>query len=388
MFIINQDSAYVPIHDHNGNLCCLVDPETGSTQETYRYTTFGEETIYAEGSPSSPWRFSSKRKDGNLVHFTFRDYDPLLGRWITPDPLGFADGPNLYAYVHNNPLTHIDMHGLATMNLPSFSWDRKSLSSWSGYTPSWQSKSSNTYASSQKNSDAFNPFKGLNKYKFPPYVDFSGLAPKMPRQHAERFDLGRKEYNYKKRCITFVNGLGNTLEDAESHARYISGFAGNTNVHGVHKPDNGFADVRKSYHGLYRGKCGTTEKALKETWNHYFDNSDSDSEILQLCNSYGAIATRNALEDMDDARRNRITVVVIAPAAYISDDICKNARHYTAQGHRDCVPRFDKIGEWSCRHSTQMLPSHPDAKRFDHGFQSPTYAKDIKRHVREHLQME
>ena len=36
------------------------------------------------------------------------------GRWTTPDPLGFVDGPNLYAYVHNNPLTHFDLYGLMT----------------------------------------------------------------------------------------------------------------------------------------------------------------------------------------------------------------------------------------------------------------------------------
>ena len=38
--------------------------------------------------------------------------DPKIGSWLTPDPLGFVDGPNVYAYVHNNPLTHIDPYGL------------------------------------------------------------------------------------------------------------------------------------------------------------------------------------------------------------------------------------------------------------------------------------
>ena len=35
-----------------------------------------------------------------------------MGRWLTPDPLGFADGPNLYAYVHNNPYKYFDPDGL------------------------------------------------------------------------------------------------------------------------------------------------------------------------------------------------------------------------------------------------------------------------------------
>lgn len=38
-------------------------------------------------------------------------YAPSLGRWISPDPRGFEDGPNLYAYVHNAPLLDIDLYG-------------------------------------------------------------------------------------------------------------------------------------------------------------------------------------------------------------------------------------------------------------------------------------
>jgi hypothetical protein len=33
-------------------------------------------------------------------------------RWTSPDPLGFEDGPNLYAYVHGNPLRYFDRFGL------------------------------------------------------------------------------------------------------------------------------------------------------------------------------------------------------------------------------------------------------------------------------------
>jgi hypothetical protein len=33
---------------------------------------------------------------------------------MTPDPWGFADGPNLYCYCHNNPFSFIDWIGLAS----------------------------------------------------------------------------------------------------------------------------------------------------------------------------------------------------------------------------------------------------------------------------------
>jgi RHS repeat-associated protein len=48
----------------------------------------------------------------NLHYNYLRDYDPVLGRYVTPDPLAFANGTNPYAYVGNNPLTGIDPLGL------------------------------------------------------------------------------------------------------------------------------------------------------------------------------------------------------------------------------------------------------------------------------------
>lgn len=41
----------------------------------------------------------------------FRDYDPTLGRYIEPDPLGLAGGPNAYAYVDGRPTEFIDPDG-------------------------------------------------------------------------------------------------------------------------------------------------------------------------------------------------------------------------------------------------------------------------------------
>ena len=112
-------TAYAPIHDLHGNVVCLIEANTGKTQEFYRYSAFGEESLYDQsGNPLqaalNPWRFSSKRTDSEtrFVYFGRRYYDSNLGRWITSDPIGFEGGPNLYAYVLNNPLTHIDLYRL------------------------------------------------------------------------------------------------------------------------------------------------------------------------------------------------------------------------------------------------------------------------------------
>ncbi len=115
---------HTPIHDLQGNLAVL-KPFT-SVPTFYHYSAFGEEEIL--GNALSPWRFSSKRTDDqtHLVYFGRRFYIPSFGRWLTPDPAGFTDGMNLYAYVHNNPLTHIDEYGLIDYGQYSSDWNRKS----------------------------------------------------------------------------------------------------------------------------------------------------------------------------------------------------------------------------------------------------------------------
>jgi RHS repeat-associated protein len=42
-----------------------------------------------------------------------RHYDPATGRYTQPDPLGFVDGPSVYAYAGNSPFVYIDPVGQA-----------------------------------------------------------------------------------------------------------------------------------------------------------------------------------------------------------------------------------------------------------------------------------
>ena len=113
--------TYVPVHDHRGNVSTLFDGDTGLVGETYRYSAFGEAVVYSDdggvledGGIGNPWRFSSKRFDpeAGLLYVGRRYYDPQIGRFLTLDPAGFADGPNRYVYARNNPLGFVDPDGL------------------------------------------------------------------------------------------------------------------------------------------------------------------------------------------------------------------------------------------------------------------------------------
>jgi RHS repeat-associated protein len=109
---IEETFAYNPAVGH----VTALTNSTGAAVDSDRFDAFGNIVGAAFGSSLNNRLANTKERTviGSLAldNHGFRYYNPVTGRYLNRDPLGYADGMNPYLYVHNNPINSIDPLGL------------------------------------------------------------------------------------------------------------------------------------------------------------------------------------------------------------------------------------------------------------------------------------
>ena len=64
---------------------------------------------------ATPFQYTGQENDGTgLYYYRARYYNPVWGRFISSDPIGFGGGMNTYAYVGGDPVNFTDPTGKAS----------------------------------------------------------------------------------------------------------------------------------------------------------------------------------------------------------------------------------------------------------------------------------
>jgi RHS repeat-associated protein len=98
------------VGDHLGSVSLVLD-SAGAVFNREEFTPYGGTSF--GGFAFKRYRFTGmeREEESGLAYHGARYFAPWLGRWISCDPSGMVDGPNLYQYVKGNPITQTDRTG-------------------------------------------------------------------------------------------------------------------------------------------------------------------------------------------------------------------------------------------------------------------------------------
>jgi RHS repeat-associated protein len=118
--IAQQDGTGTLTYLHADGLGSVVKATNpaGAVIATRRYDAFGN----LELGTSNGYAFTGREWDSEtgLYYYRARYYLPSIGRFLSEDPSGRQDGPNLYQYALSNPVRYSDPMGLFTIDPSCF----------------------------------------------------------------------------------------------------------------------------------------------------------------------------------------------------------------------------------------------------------------------------
>lgn len=110
---VTNGVATYPINDHLGTaLWVAAQNGSVSASQTFNYDPSGQAVSGSGSGHLDEQGFARHIEDAsNLTYMQARYYDPVIGRFLEADPLGYKDQLNLYAYVGNDPINRTDPFG-------------------------------------------------------------------------------------------------------------------------------------------------------------------------------------------------------------------------------------------------------------------------------------
>ena len=286
--------VFVPIHDRMGSIVRVLD-WWGRVKESNQYSSFGVRE--GTSSISNPWRFMGKREDveSGLVYFGRRYYDPHLGRWLTPDPKGYSQGPNLYAYVWNRPLSLRDLWGL-----------RPDPSERDMMHPDRPRHGPRGIRRGKPQPDQ------RNVAKVRPEPNIQGTRNEPPSQHIICF---------------FFNGINNTQEQAREQAERIADHYGVQVRHGSNPSWGLPEDIGRAM--LVR--LGMEHPGVQAAITDILQQVEHvrESVILHMTGfSEGCMVAIQVIEQLPQEWRDRTIFDAIAPPKLAHKDLCRECTNY------------------------------------------------------------
>jgi hypothetical protein len=198
-----------------------------------------------------------------------------------------------------------------------------------------------------------------------------------------------------------INGMGNSVFEAQSNMAYVHSFAPETAIDWVYNASNtSVVDVAEAFFLNYNGLSPNTGQYLRENILAFHEQHKDNPGIkyFQICHSKGAIDVYNTLESLPEEARQRVIVFAIAPAKVVPRALCYRSYNYAST--KDIVPLFETAhaGFLSSEENLEgyqtalenhgelmLLEPHEEATGIDHEFQSPTFRKRMDDHITDYL---
>ncbi|MDB5480309.1 MAG: repeat protein [Caulobacteraceae bacterium] len=106
-----SNASYL-ITDRQGSTAGTVNT-SGNVTATYTYDAYGAPNAWGTVGSSTRFRYTGQAAipEAQLYYYKARVYDPVFGRFLQADPVGYGPDVNWYVYVGDDPVNSVDPTG-------------------------------------------------------------------------------------------------------------------------------------------------------------------------------------------------------------------------------------------------------------------------------------